>query len=144
MTRPGIEPRSPGPLANTLTAGPMSWCNQYQSLNICPFQSVHSCLFISANSYISINISQFISFYLYLSIHFYLYIKAYLYLFISISLLSIFLSISISPYLSIATRQNYTREQAKLSRIKLKYRQEVITCSGLRLNSNLRRAMDNV
>ena len=24
MTRPGIEPRSPGPLANTLTAGPMS------------------------------------------------------------------------------------------------------------------------
>ena len=23
MTRPGIEPRSPGPLANTLTAGPM-------------------------------------------------------------------------------------------------------------------------
>ena len=26
MTRPGIEPRSPGPLANTLTAGPMSRC----------------------------------------------------------------------------------------------------------------------
>ena len=25
MTRPGIEPRSPGPLANTLTAGPMSY-----------------------------------------------------------------------------------------------------------------------
>ena len=24
MTRPGIEPRSPGPLANTLTAGPMN------------------------------------------------------------------------------------------------------------------------
>ena len=24
MTRPGIEPRSPGPLANTLTAGPVS------------------------------------------------------------------------------------------------------------------------
>ena len=24
VTRPGIEPRSPGPLANTLTAGPMS------------------------------------------------------------------------------------------------------------------------
>ena len=24
MTRPGIEPRPPGPLANTLTAGPMS------------------------------------------------------------------------------------------------------------------------
>ena len=24
MTRPGIEPRSPGRLANTLTAGPMS------------------------------------------------------------------------------------------------------------------------
>ena len=24
MTRPGIEPRSPGPLANTLTAWPMS------------------------------------------------------------------------------------------------------------------------
>ena len=23
MTRPGIEPRSPGPLANTLTAGPI-------------------------------------------------------------------------------------------------------------------------
>ena len=23
MTRPGIEPRSPGPLANTLTAGPL-------------------------------------------------------------------------------------------------------------------------
>ena len=23
MTRPGIEPRSPGPLANTLTAGPV-------------------------------------------------------------------------------------------------------------------------
>ena len=26
MTRPGIEPMSPGPLANTLTAGPMSRC----------------------------------------------------------------------------------------------------------------------
>ena len=32
MTRPGIEPRSPGPLANTLTPRPMSgvcvcvWC----------------------------------------------------------------------------------------------------------------------
>ena len=24
MTRPGIEPRFPGPLANTLTAGPIS------------------------------------------------------------------------------------------------------------------------
>ena len=29
MTRPGIEPRSPGPLANTLTAGPMSLLIQY-------------------------------------------------------------------------------------------------------------------
>ena len=27
MTRPGIEPRSPGALANTLTAGPMSRFN---------------------------------------------------------------------------------------------------------------------
>ena len=25
MTRPGIEPRSPGPLANTLPTRPMSW-----------------------------------------------------------------------------------------------------------------------
>ena len=30
MTRPGIEPRSPGPLANTLTAGPMSQLNWYK------------------------------------------------------------------------------------------------------------------
>ena len=49
MTRPGIEPRSPGPLANTLTAGPYvyiykererererereggcKWCNGYR------------------------------------------------------------------------------------------------------------------
>ena len=29
MTRPGIEPRSPGPLANTLTAGPMSYIYKY-------------------------------------------------------------------------------------------------------------------
>ena len=29
MTRPGIEPRSPGPLANTLTAGPMSRSEWY-------------------------------------------------------------------------------------------------------------------
>ena len=29
MTRPGIEPRSPGPLANTLTARPMSGDNIY-------------------------------------------------------------------------------------------------------------------
>ena len=28
MTQPGIEPRSPGPLVNTLTAGPMSGMNQ--------------------------------------------------------------------------------------------------------------------
>ena len=27
MTRPGIEPRSPGPLANTLTAGPIGFVN---------------------------------------------------------------------------------------------------------------------
>ena len=35
MTRPGIEPRSPGPLANTLTAGPMS---RLCSNNIVNFQ----------------------------------------------------------------------------------------------------------
>ena len=34
MTRPGIEPRSPGPLANTLTAGPMSRCIDIYSLYI--------------------------------------------------------------------------------------------------------------
>ena len=32
MTRPGIEPRSPGPLANTLTAGPMSRLNDCTSV----------------------------------------------------------------------------------------------------------------
>ena len=31
MTQPGIEPRSPGPLANTLTAGPIS--NEWSILN---------------------------------------------------------------------------------------------------------------
>ena len=31
MTRPGIEPRSPGPLANTLTAGPMSRFKPYSN-----------------------------------------------------------------------------------------------------------------
>ena len=29
MTRSGIEPRSPGPLANTLTARPMSGIHKY-------------------------------------------------------------------------------------------------------------------
>ena len=37
MTRPGIEPRSPGPLANTLTAGPMS--RYYQYYNGCWYSS---------------------------------------------------------------------------------------------------------
>ena len=32
MTRPGIEPRSPGPLANTLTASPMSGTNDIKDL----------------------------------------------------------------------------------------------------------------
>ena len=30
MTQPGIEPRSPGPLANTLPTTPMIWLKQYQ------------------------------------------------------------------------------------------------------------------
>ena len=30
MTRPGIEPRSPGPLANTLTAGPIMMAKVYE------------------------------------------------------------------------------------------------------------------
>ena len=37
MTRPGIEPRSPGPLTNTLTARPMSGASitspKYQIMN---------------------------------------------------------------------------------------------------------------
>ena len=33
MTRPGIEPRSPGPLANTLNAGPMS---RFLVITTCP------------------------------------------------------------------------------------------------------------
>ena len=36
MTRPGIEPRSPGPLANTLTAGPMSRVDRGYSLENLP------------------------------------------------------------------------------------------------------------
>ena len=40
MTRPGIEPRSPGPLANTLTARPMSGphlrTNSYLLRTFCP------------------------------------------------------------------------------------------------------------
>ena len=32
MTRPGIEPRSPGPLANTLTAGPIRTLNRIGQL----------------------------------------------------------------------------------------------------------------
>ena len=35
MTRPGIEPRSPGPLANTLTARPMSGLLQYIYIYVC-------------------------------------------------------------------------------------------------------------
>ena len=39
MTRPGIEPRSPGPLANTLTAGPMSRFDEnVKVLNKCSTQ----------------------------------------------------------------------------------------------------------
>ena len=37
MTRPGIEPRSPGPLANTLTAGPMSRLNECESIRMSVF-----------------------------------------------------------------------------------------------------------
>ena len=37
MTRPGIEPRSPGPLANTLTARPMSSILKYTEFMVgCP------------------------------------------------------------------------------------------------------------
>ena len=42
MTRPGIEPRSPGPLANTLTAGPMSrfiWLYRYSKSGAVMFSS---------------------------------------------------------------------------------------------------------
>ena len=38
MTRPGIEPRSPRPLANTLPSGPMSWSCQYPVITIVHFQ----------------------------------------------------------------------------------------------------------
>ena len=34
MTRPGIEPRSPGPMANTLTARPMSGIKYLKSLSV--------------------------------------------------------------------------------------------------------------
>ena len=34
MTRPGIEPRSPRPLANTLTTGPMSGKDNYKTNKI--------------------------------------------------------------------------------------------------------------
>ena len=39
MTRPGIEPRSPGPLANTLTARPMSGI--YICKNICIYVYIY-------------------------------------------------------------------------------------------------------
>ena len=45
MTRPGIEPRSPGPLANTLPTRPMSWFRSelayhgYTDADIAPFSS---------------------------------------------------------------------------------------------------------
>ena len=35
MTQPGIEPRSPGPLVNTLTAKPMKLDKFYQSIQTC-------------------------------------------------------------------------------------------------------------
>ena len=48
MTRPGIEPRSPGPLANTLTARPMSgmerisfWIRRHWKL-ICAVFKLHT------------------------------------------------------------------------------------------------------
>ena len=47
MTRPGIEPRSPGPLANTLTAGPMSRLNiqNIEEQNISSFTEDYSIYF---------------------------------------------------------------------------------------------------
>ena len=50
MTRPGIEPRSPGPLANTLTAGPTSRVILPRALVI--GSTIYSCLFFKEiNSY---------------------------------------------------------------------------------------------
>ena len=46
MTRPGIEPRSPGPLANTLTAGPMSQKLEKKGCPVgwgCRIYRLHSC-----------------------------------------------------------------------------------------------------
>ena len=51
MTRPGIEPRSPGPLANTLSTRPMSrllsllmWAYFYDELTA--FLCEHACEFL--------------------------------------------------------------------------------------------------
>ena len=38
--QPGIEPKSPGPLANTLTAWPMSWSNYLYYISIIDLTNV--------------------------------------------------------------------------------------------------------
>ena len=58
MTRPGIEPRSPGPLVNSLPTGPIS-----------PLSVVLSCLFISTIFFISACISIYLVYYVCISLY---------------------------------------------------------------------------
>ena len=59
MTRPGIEPRSPGPLANTLTAGPMSrFFNGPQTCRISKALLRIAIFFLALNRFIKPNYNK--------------------------------------------------------------------------------------
>ena len=55
MSRPGIEPRSPGPLANTLLISPMArFISIKQPYNFVQIILSHNCLQIIAISYLNL------------------------------------------------------------------------------------------
>ena len=58
MTRPGIEPRSPGPLANTLTARPMS--GKYKHIHITKYEGMYICIYMHIRKYKCLCVDMYI------------------------------------------------------------------------------------
>ena len=78
MIRPGIEPRSPGRLANALTARPMS--GMYIYIYIYMYVYIYLYLFIYISIHIYLCIYTYIHIYIYTCIHIRTYIYTYMYI----------------------------------------------------------------
>ena len=76
MTRPGIEPRSPGPLANTLTARPMSGLSTFDGVKQIYLEEIYPVTLYIKSIFIDLknfNLKKHIYMYLCILMYTYLY-----------------------------------------------------------------------